>query len=404
MKIFTEHPHWTQVLEVCTQLSKAGYRAYLAGGCVRDALMGTSPNDFDIATDAIPDKVQELFPQSIDVGKSFGVIIIPYEGFQIEVATFRTDAEYKDGRRPTSVTFSSPEEDAKRRDFTVNALYYDWVDDKVLDFVGGSNDLEERMIRAVGDPETRFKEDHLRLVRAVRFHAQLGFEIEHKTLSAIHKLAKLASDVSKERVREELLKLLKASARSDAVRLLDDTGLLKAILPSFAEMSESENFVKTLSALSHPFQLTQEVNLWAILFLYTSQEKIKIKSLLKELKCSNYTVSYVDRLVSGYWTSLNPLAKPAILKRLLAELSHDLLEIHRIQGDVDPKLSRWAELSILPMNLPDAWITSDDLKSAGIKEGPRFGKILDDMFDLQLNGDLPDREAALEALKKLAEI
>lgn len=386
------------MLEICTQLSKAGYRAYLAGGCVRDALMGTTPNDFDIATDAEPSKVQELFPHSLDVGKAFGVIIIPFDEFQIEVATFRTDGNYKDGRRPSKIQFSSPEEDAKRRDFTVNALFYDWVDDKVLDFVEGRADIEDRLLRAVGDPETRFKEDHLRLVRAVRFHAQLGFEIEEKTLAAVKKLANVAADVSKERVRDELLKLLKSKARADGVRLLAETGLLEAMLPGYAKGMET--FPQTLATLEQPFQLTQEVNLWAG-FLLNAREKIKVKVLLKELKCSNYTVAYVDKLINGYWESMDSKAKPALLRKMLAEFGHDLLELHRIQGEVDPRFGRWSELSLFPMSLPDAWITSDDLKAAGIKAGPRFGELLDEMFDLQLNGDLADREAALEKLKSL---
>ncbi len=399
MKIFTEHPHWTQVLEVCTQLSKAGHRAFLAGGCVRDALMGTAPQDFDVATDATPDEVQEIFPDSLDVGKSFGVIIVPFEDFQIEVASFRQDGAYTDGRRPESVQFSSPEEDAKRRDFTVNALFYDWVDDKVIDYVNGTQDLDARLLRCVGEPEKRFREDHLRLVRAVRFHAQLGFELEEKTFKAVGRLAGLVADVSKERVHDEMLKLLRTKNRAEGVRLLHETKLADGMIPAFDGPWE-----ESIETLSKTFQLTQEVNLWAAFLLnFGRVKKGKIKSLLRGLKCSNFVVAHVDKLVTGYWESLTPNCKPSFLRRQLAQLGNDLLELHRIQGEVDPKLSRWSELSQIPMDLPEPWITSDDLKSAGIPVGPLFGEILEQMFDRQLNGEISSREEALENLKDVSQ-
>jgi len=402
VKIFTEHPHWTQVLEVCTQLSRVGFKAYLAGGCVRDALMMNIPNDFDVATDALPEQVQELFPQSLDVGKSFGVIIIPYEGFQIEVATFRQDFEYKDGRRPTGVQFSSPEEDAKRRDFTVNALFYDWVDNKVLDFVGGVQDIENRVIRCVGEPKLRFREDHLRIVRAIRFHSQLGFEIDHETYEAIVELAPLAADVSKERIRDEFIKLLRTSRRAAGIKMMKDTGVFSSLFPKLNSFLNSSWFMRSLETLSEPFNLTQEENLWAAMFLYIEKENLKIKDILKDLKCSNYIVSYVHKLVAGYWQSLDLNAKTSVLLRLLAQFGKDLLELHHIQGSAESGMSRWTELSQMPTELPEPWVTSDDLKQAGIAEGPKFGKILDLIFDLQLNGEVRSRDEALLRLKEFS--
>ncbi|HEX4923157.1 MAG TPA: CCA tRNA nucleotidyltransferase, partial [Bdellovibrionales bacterium] len=177
-EIFSSHPHWPAVETVCGTLARSGYEAWLAGGCVRDALLGRVPQDFDVATSAAPEQVEALFERAVAVGKAFGVIILPFEGFQIEVATFRKDGLYVDGRRPASVTFSSPREDAARRDFTVNALYYDVVNKRVVDYVNGERDLAAHVIRTVGSPHDRLSEDSLRLMRAVRFSAQLGFEIE----------------------------------------------------------------------------------------------------------------------------------------------------------------------------------------------------------------------------------
>ncbi|HOW97907.1 MAG TPA: CCA tRNA nucleotidyltransferase, partial [Kiritimatiellia bacterium] len=218
--------------EMVRTLRAAGFDAYWAGGCVRDRLMGRPAKDIDIATSARPEQVQALFPKTLEIGKAFGVIQVLRDGFAFEVATFRHDRPYRDGRHPDGVAFTSAEEDAKRRDFTVNGLFFDPIEDRVLDFVGGQDDLQRRLIRAIGDPEARFREDHLRLLRAARFASALEFDIEPATAEAVRRLAPLLADVSAERVQQELTRLLVESPRAGrGLALLRDLGLLAVVLP-----------------------------------------------------------------------------------------------------------------------------------------------------------------------------
>ena len=218
--LLEEHSQWNAVKEVCSRLRDAGFEALLAGGCVRDLIMHREPNDFDVATDATPDQIESLFPKCLLVGKAFGVIILPFDGFQIEVATFREDLQYKDGRRPEGVKFSTPKADAQRRDFTINALFYDPIKREIIDFIDGQADIKAKILRTVGDPNHRFDEDKLRLLRAIRFAAQLDFRIEDGTLRAVETHAKDVSVVSHERIRDELIKLLKSPNRNIGLELL----------------------------------------------------------------------------------------------------------------------------------------------------------------------------------------
>src|ERR1700733_305853 len=222
-------------------LRSAGHQAYLVGGCVRDLLLGCPPKDFDIATDARPDRVSELFERTEQVGAHFGVVLVREGASQVEVATFRSDSSYSDGRRPDRVRFEAgPREDALRRDFTINALLLDPETGEVLDFTGGREDLRRRTIRAIGDPEQRFEEDHLRLLRAVRFAARLGFEIEPATMAALQRLHGLIVKVSAERIRDELARILTEGGARRGFELLDETGLLGDILPEVAAMKGVE--------------------------------------------------------------------------------------------------------------------------------------------------------------------
>jgi poly(A) polymerase len=227
-------------LSVARRLAAAGHRALFAGGCVRDRLLGIPAGDYDVATSATPEAVESLFAHAVTVGARFGVVVVPVEadggagaGGQVEVATFRADGRYVDGRRPEGVVFSDPPTDAARRDFTVNGLFEEPETGEVLDYVGGRADLSARLLRAIGDPEARFREDHLRLLRAVRFAVRLGFGIEPKTLRAVRTLAPLVADVSPERTRDEVVKILDAG-RGRALRLLSRTGLLDVVLPEIA--------------------------------------------------------------------------------------------------------------------------------------------------------------------------
>src|SRR5438876_9932296 len=215
--------------EIVTRLRAAGHIAYFAGGCVRDIARHQTPKDFDIATDARPEAVQEIFARTYAVGAHFGVIVVLENGFQFEVATFRSDDAYVDGRRPSAVHFSSPEEDAKRRDFTINGMFYDPVTDEVIDFVGGRADLDGKIIRAIGDPAQRFAEDRLRILRAVRFATVLGFEIEPLTWDAVVARAPSINEISAERIREELVRIFMSPKRVRGWDLLDASGLMRAI-------------------------------------------------------------------------------------------------------------------------------------------------------------------------------
>src|SRR3989475_7615040 len=223
--------------DICRTLQFSGFTAYLVGGCVRDLVLGREPEDYDVATDAHPARVQELFPSSVDVGARFGVILVAADGAQVEVATFRSDVGYSDGRHPDRVEYSSlPEEDVRRRDFTINGLMLDVETRQILDFVGGQEDLRQGIVRAIGAPELRFREDRLRMVRAVRFAALFVCVIEPATFQGIGAAAASVTEVSAERLRDEISKLLNEGAARRAFELLDETSLLKACLPEIAAM------------------------------------------------------------------------------------------------------------------------------------------------------------------------
>jgi tRNA nucleotidyltransferase (CCA-adding enzyme) len=228
---FKTHPHFSTVSQVYHKILAAGHQVFLAGGCVRDGILGTVPKDFDLATSATPDQVIALFAKTVEVGKAFGVVVVVENGLPVEVTTFRTDGPYQDGRRPTSITFSSAEEDAQRRDFTVNALFYDIQSEQLMDYVGGLVDLKNKILRAVGDPGLRFQEDSLRMLRAVRFVGQLGFSIEDKTREAILSGADRVTLVSAERIHAELEKLLISPFRTQALAEFTQTSLAKKLFP-----------------------------------------------------------------------------------------------------------------------------------------------------------------------------
>jgi poly(A) polymerase len=237
---------------VIAVLSAAGFSAYLVGGAVRDFLLGVPTKDFDLATDATPDEIEELFPNAIDVGRSFGVMKIPFEdGSFVEVATFREDAEYNDYRHPKSVRFSGPEEDASRRDFTINGLFYDPKSRRVLDCVGGFADLQAKKIRAIGDPAARLREDALRVLRAVRFAVRFGFKIEETTWKALLENARFTRKVSAERIRDEIASMLKGRKPQDAISMLRELGIVSLWLPEVAKVKSA--VVKPLKAICSSF-------------------------------------------------------------------------------------------------------------------------------------------------------
>lgn len=421
--------------EVAGRLREAGFTAYFAGGCVRDALLGQEPHDYDIATSARPEEVQRLFPKSQAVGAHFGVIIAQHGGAPFEIATFRTDGQYVDGRRPESVVFSSPEGDAMRRDFTVNGLFQDPETDRIIDFVGGQEDLKNRVLRAIGDPAQRFQEDHLRLMRAVRFATVLGWEIEPATWAAVKSGAHHLARVSIERIREEFIRIMLHPNRVRGLDLLDASGLLPHILPEMEALKdcsqppefhpEGDVWVHTRLMLSLlPAQVSVPLVLSVLLhdiakpatrtvdkadgrIRFNGHDKlgaVMTEAILRRLKFSNDTIDDTVEAVANHMKMQHVQdMRVSKLKRFLASPTIlDQLELHRVDclgchGMLDNyhflngKLEEFSHEPVIPGRLLDG----HDLQALGYPPGPLLGRILTAVQDLQLEGALKTREEAV---------
>jgi tRNA nucleotidyltransferase/poly(A) polymerase len=388
--LLQQHPEWPAVESIYHTLRQKGYKAFLAGGCVRDALLGRLANDLDIATDATPDQIEALFPKTINVGKSFGVMRVLEKGEDIEVATFRTDGDYKDGRRPEEVTFSSPEEDALRRDFTMNALFYDLEKKEVLDFVGGQEDISKQIIRTVGEADKRFNEDHLRLLRAVRFTSQLNFKIDSNTFAAIQNMNSQVKTVSGERLRDEWVKLLKGVYVETGLEVAVQSGMMKVLFP-FRKEDAAWNTKEA--------ELANEA--WMLLALFLrSAPKADLESALNTFKLSTKERRSIDEAWST-WQSpttftaqrwgeqLQFLAKPGILFALR------ILELEPNELKLGGLLLAWESMR---ETLPMAFLNGEDIK--GQLKGPEIGRCLQEAYNLQLEDQLSDREAALKWLSE----
>lgn len=416
---------------VCATLRSRGHRAYLAGGCVRDLLLGAKPGDYDVATDATPEEVATIFPRTAGVGAAFGVMLVLLAEGPVEVATFRTDGAYLDGRRPSTVRFCDAEEDARRRDFTINAMFLDPETDTVLDYVGGRADLEAGIIRAVGDPMLRFEEDHLRLLRAVRFAARLNYRIEAVTLDAIRALAGRIHRTSAERIRDELLKMLTHPSAPESLRLLDETGLLKEVLPEVDSMKgvrqppehhpEGDVFVHTLLVMGVLNQPSPALALGALLHdcgkpaTFTETDRIRFyghdevgaemaSAVANRLKLSRRDVERVTWLVREHMHVAHvPGMRESKRKRFVRQEGFDeLMELCRADC-----LASHGDLSLLRQILdylatlgPEAasplrLISGKDLIAMGHVPGPRFQSMLRAIEDAQLEGAFVTREEAL---------
>ncbi|MGH7832306.1 MAG: CCA tRNA nucleotidyltransferase [Candidatus Binatia bacterium] len=422
-----------KALYIVGVLRAAGYQAYLAGGCVRDALLGKTPKDYDIATDARPEAVQKLFFQTLPVGSQFGVIIVLLEREAFAVSTFRYDGPYLDGRHPSHVRYGTLEEDIFRRDFTINGMMYDPERDTVIDLVEGRKDLDRRIIRAIGAPEERFQEDRLRMVRAVRFAASLGFTIEENTLRAIQAQAPAIARIAWERIGEEITRILTEGAAKRGFELLDESGLLAVVFPEITAMKgveqtpdyhpEGDVFTHTLIALGHLEQPTETLAYGCLLHdvgkpvcfqkagekitFYGHTEKgadIAVEAL-KRLKRSRAVWERVAYLVKNHLRHIQaPKMRLSTLKRFLGEEGiEELLELTRIDalssnGDLGyyqfckQKLSELKQEEIHPQPL----LGGKDLIEMGFIPGPLFQRILKDVEEAQLNGEIATREQALE--------
>jgi poly(A) polymerase len=427
--------------EVAGKLRGAGFKAYFAGGCVRDALLGLEPHDYDIATDAVPDQVQALFPKSQAVGAHFGVVVVRAGKEHVEVATFRTDGSYSDGRRPEVVTFSSPQEDAQRRDFTVNGLFYDPVTDEVIDYVGGRADLAAKVLRAIGDPAARFREDHLRLMRAVRFTTTLGWELEPATWAAVKAEAPTLAKISIERIRDEFMKIMLHPNRVKGLDLLDEAGLLTHIIPE----------MEALKGCDQPPQFHPEGDVWVHTRLMLSllpevvSAPLVLSVLLHDIaKPATRTIDETGRIRFNGHDDLGAQMTGDILRRMkfsndiidatVEAVAHHMKFMH-VQGMRTAKLKRWMahptfddqmalhrvdclgchgmldnyeflqakqlEFANEPV-IPPPLLTGHDLLKLGYPPGREIGRLLTLVQDQQLDGTLTSREEALAWLAREA--
>jgi poly(A) polymerase len=426
-------------LGVLKRLRKHGFQAYFAGGCVRDKLMHRTPDDYDIATSAKPNQVIKLFKKTVATGKVFGVInVIPKPGTQIEVTTFRTEGPYSDGRHPDKVEFSSLENDVLRRDFTVNGMAFDPLENRLVDLVGGQKDLKRKIIRAIGSPVERFKEDKLRMLRAIRFAVQLGFKIEPKTLQAINKLHCQIKVVSSERVCDELKKMLLSKRRAEGIRLMDKTGLLKTLLPEVHKMKgvkqpkefhpEGDVYVHTLKCLEHlggtpTFTLAFATLLHDVgkpkTFMITDRIRFheherKGRDIAGKI-CDRFRLSNAEKekvmfLVDKHMAFKDiEKMRTATLKRLFREPHYaELAELHkadRLASDLDLKPHYYAQRKFKKLSKeelkPKPLINGHDLIRLGLKPGPIFSVILKKAEEAQLEKAVTNKKQALDLAKQV---
>jgi poly(A) polymerase len=397
------------------RLDESGNVAYIVGGSVRDFLLKRPSKDHDIATSASPDEICALFPDAVTVGKAFGVLKVPVRetGELLEIATFREDLEYKDHRHPEKVRFAGPAEDAARRDFTINALFYDFKTQRILDVTGGMEDLRAGTIRAIGDPSLRFREDALRLLRAVRFATSLGFEIEKETEAAIIAKAKLISHISGERIRDELTRMLQGPRPADALELLSKLGLLKPVLTELAAIQgfqDSWNVtLKTLRALAKNKPERGPELSWAAALMEIGKPVeadggVLVRSIGHRLKFSRSEVDRIVALVENL-PKFHEVFKmrEATLERFVREpFFEDLLELHRAHAlATDGNLAFYEfglhrfELTRESKPLPKL-IDGKDLIQLGFSPGPEFSEILRVVEDLALERRLTTKDQALE--------
>ncbi len=424
---------------IVRRLRDQRFAAWLVGGCVRDLLLGRAPKDFDIATSALPAELLQIFPQAGQVGAHFGVVLVHEGSAHVEVATFRSDLDYSDGRRPSAVHFESrPEQDVLRRDFTINALLLDPETNEILDFTGGRADLEARVIRAIGDPLRRFEEDHLRLLRAIRFAARLDFTIEHTTFEAIRSLAPAIHRISIERIRDEVSRILTEGGARRGFELLDASGLLREILPEVAALKgveqppefhpEGDVWTHTLVMLDGLQEPTLELALGVLLHdvgkpaTFRIADRIRFDghvekgveiahALLNRLRYPNAVIEQVEALIDNHMRFKDvPHMRESKIKRFLRMPKFgEHMELHRLDclsshGSLaNYEFARSKQREVPPEQLrPAPLVTGHDLIAAGCKPGPAFGTALRETEDAQLEGRVTTKEEALKiALAKL---
>ena len=413
-------PQRSFAIDVVRRLRSAGFQALWAGGCVRDLLLKRLPKDYDVATDATPDDVRDLFGRrkTIAVGASFGVIVVvgPREAGQVEVATFRTEGPYLDGRHPSQVSFASPRDDALRRDFTINGMFYDPIAETVLDYVGGTQDLERGIVRAIGEPRDRMEEDRLRMLRAVRFAAILNFTLEEHTGAAIRELAHGLSAVSVERISDELHRMLAHESRAHAVAMIRELGLLQVILPELTTLEDSnraaESWRRTVRIMEALDTAAFEPALAALLIPLASDhppgDPDPVEAVCRRLRLSNREVERVVWLLGNRHALTNASSLPlSRVKRILSVPDYSwLLQLMRAERAADEASTAdidWCDeyvRSTAPEQIdPPPLVTGEDLLASGLSPGPVFHKFLDRVRNAQLDELIHTREEALAMLR-----
>ena len=427
---------------ICDTLQRNGHQALLAGGCVRDTLLKREPSDYDVATDATPERVLQLFPEGVGVGAQFGVILIPRDGLKVEVATFRTDVSYTDGRHPDRVEFSkSPEEDVQRRDFTINGLLMRHDTGEILDFVNGQADLKTGIIRAIGDSNRQFEEDKLRMMRAVRFAARFGFEIEAETFRAIRKHVKEISQVSPERLRDELTKMLTEGAAKRAFELLDESWLLGQVLPEVAAMKgveqppqyhpEGDVWIHTLLMIEGLPVNSSPTLSWGVLLhdvgkpptfqsagetgdriRFNNHVEVGVRmteAICRRLRFSNEDTEQIVALVENHMkfghaedmrtSTLKRFVRMPQFEEHLALHRLDCLSSHR---DLDSYkfVKEFVANTPAEQVSPKRLVTGDHLRDMGYVPGPQFRQILSSVEDAQLEGQIKTEEEAIAWVRK----
>jgi len=430
-------------MDIVLRLQMAGYEAFFVGGCVRDLVRGVETSDYDIVTSARPDDVQKIFPHTVPVGVQFGVVLVIDGERRYEVATYRTEDGYDDGRRPSHVHFATAEEDVRRRDFTVNGLLLDPLTGYVFDLVGGCRDITRRVIRTIGNPEGRFAEDRLRMLRAVRFAAGLDFDIDPHTFAAICRHAGAIRQISAERIREELTRMITRSGARRGLELLDASGLLMEILPEVAALKgveQPQEFHPEGDVWKHVLQMLDHLPAmadggldpclsWAVLlhdvgkastrfidcagvhfYGHVQKGEEMAAAILRRLKFSSAQTETILALIHEHMTFMHVRdMRPNRLKRFLRQPAFDLhLELHRLDclgshGMLDNYTFCREKLDALPVEQlnPPRLLTGNDLIARGYAPGPLFKQILDAVEDAQLNGEIQTKAEAERLVEKL---
>ncbi len=430
--------------EIARRLQAAGHEAYFVGGCVRDQLLGQEPQDYDIATSAAPEQIESLFPRTVPVGRQFGVLVVVEEGIPFQVATFRAEADYRDGRHPSRVTFCVPQADARRRDFTMNGLYWDPIQNRLHDWVCGEADLRARIVRTIGDPRERFAEDHLRLLRAVRFAAQLNFDIDPATFAAVLANASKILEVSAELIREELLKLFRPPRAARGLGLLRESGLLDQVLPEVAATipcEQSPDFHPEGSVYNHLIRILEHLPadaapslIWAALLHdigkpatasrdpktgamhFFGHEEAGAEMAQKILQRLRFPRKQIDEIVTCVrqhmqFKDVLQMRKSTLRRMLLRPTFPIERELHRLDclgshGRLDHYeflVGQAEQLERQPAIRPPL-LTGKDLLGLGMKPGPMMGRLLAELREKQLQDELKTpEEARAWAQKQLGE-